>query len=78
MGPRLCEPATTAAVGSRKLRKSFCVPELCTKIVKKVGFRLRELVSEYTIFDIPLSAQFCKGRWEFGRTGRAASKDDGQ
>ena len=28
-------------------------------------------------FDIPLSAKFCWGRWEFGRTGRVARQDDG-
>ena len=29
------------------------------------------------IFDIPLSAKFCWGSWEFGRTGRVARQDDG-
>ena len=28
-------------------------------------------------FDIPLSAKFCWGSWEFGRTGRVARQDDG-
>ena len=29
-------------------------------------------------FDIPLSAIFCWGSWESGRTGRIAGQDDGR
>ena len=28
-------------------------------------------------FDIPLSAKFCSGGWELGRTGREARQDNG-
>ena len=28
-------------------------------------------------FDVPPSARFCLGQWEFGRTGWAGGQDDG-